>query len=110
MLDGVSTKVTSGSADVVSQVSTHIADSQGGNLTTAQLAAITIQNVSTISQTSISGTASLAAHVSGGGLTSPEVVSMNWANVGRRLSERFRTQAATASLLFGEINTAIDAA
>ncbi len=109
VLDGVSTKVTSGSADVVSQVSAHIADSQGGNLTATQLAAVTAQNVSTIAQTSIGGTASLAAHVGGGGLASPEIVSMNWANVGAPTVGTFSTQAATASLLFGEINTAIDA-
>jgi hypothetical protein len=126
VLDGVSTTATSGSADVVSQVSAHIADPQGGYLTAAQLGAVTMQNVATLAQNNITGAASLETHVGGGSLASPELVSMNWDNVGQPTTGTFAAQAesapavhsaalsaaapTTASLLFGEINTAIDAA
>ncbi|MBC9882178.1 LEPR-XLL domain-containing protein, partial [Bradyrhizobium sp. INPA01-394B] len=123
VVDGAAASVTSGSADVIANVSAHIADPQGGNLTASQLAAVTTQNVSTLAQTSISGTASLDAHISPADLTVPKAVSMHWDNVGQPTVGTFSStpisaakiqsgsgQAPTASLLFGEINTAIDAA
>lgn len=123
VLDGSAASETSGSADVLATIAAHIADPQGGNLTAAQLAAVTTQNVSTVAQTTVSGTASFDAHINPADFTTPQAVSMSWGNVGNPTVGTFSStpitvakvqalsnQAPIASLLFGEINTAIDSA
>ena len=121
VLDGLSTTATSGTADVVSQVSAHIADAGGGYVSTATLASTP---VATLAQTSVSGTASLSTQVSGGDLAAPETVTMDWSDVSSPTVGTFSAQpvvthhfkalaqpaqAAVASPLLSEINAALDA-